>query len=43
MKREIEFYSEGFKLCGDVYVPDGLAAGEKRSAVLLCHLSLIHI
>ena len=37
MKREIEFYSEGFKLCGDVYVPDGLAAGEKRSAVLLCH------
>ena len=37
MKREIEFYSEGFKLCGDVYVPDGLAAGERRSAVLLCH------
>ena len=37
MKRAIEFYSEGFKLCGDVYVPDGLAAGEKRSAVLLCH------
>ncbi len=37
MKRAIEFYSEGFKLCGDVYVPDGLAEGEKRSAVLLCH------
>ncbi len=37
MKRAIEFYSEAFKLCGDVYVPDGLAAGEKRSAVLLCH------
>ena len=37
MKRAIEFYSEGFKLCGDVYVPDGLAAGETRSAVLLCH------
>ncbi len=37
MKREIEFYSEGFKLCGDVYVPDGLAPGEQRSAVLLCH------
>ena len=37
MKREIEFYSEGFKLCGDVYVPDGLVAGERRSAVLLCH------
>ena len=37
MKRAIEFYSEGFKLCGDVYVPDGLAAGETRSAILLCH------
>ena len=37
MKRAIEFYSEGFKLCGDVYVPDGLPAGETRSAVLLCH------
>jgi len=37
MKRAIEFYSEGMKLCGDVYVPDGLSSGEKRSAVLLCH------
>ena len=37
MKRAIEFYSEGLKLCGDVYVPDGLNAGETRSAVLLCH------
>ena len=37
MKRVIEFYSEGFKLCGDVYVPDDLAAGETRSAILLCH------
>jgi dipeptidyl aminopeptidase/acylaminoacyl peptidase len=37
MKRAVEFYSEGFKLCGDVYTPDGLAPGETRSAVLLCH------
>ena len=37
MKRAVEFYSEGFKLCGDVYTPDGLAHGETRSAVLLCH------
>jgi hypothetical protein len=37
MKRAIEFYSEGFKLQGDVYVPDGLIAGETRSAILLCH------
>ncbi len=37
MKRAVEFYSEGFKLCGDVYTPDGLGSGEKRAAVLLCH------
>ena len=37
MKRAIEFYSEGFKLQGDVYVPDELTAGETRSAILLCH------
>ena len=37
MKRAIEFYSEGVKLQGDVYVPDDLAPGETRSAILLCH------
>ena len=37
MKRAIEFYSEGFKLVGDIYVPDGLPSGEQRAAVLLCH------
>ena len=37
MKRAVEFSSEGFKLCGDVYLPDGLAPDETRSAVLLCH------
>ena len=37
MKRAVEFYSEGFKLCGDVYTPDGLAPGEQRAGVLLCH------
>ncbi len=37
MKRAIEFYSEGFKLRGDIYVPDGLASGDTRSAVLLGH------
>ena len=37
MKRPVEFYSEGFKLCGDVYNPDDMAAGEQRAAVLLCH------
>ena len=37
MKRALEFYSEGFKLCGDLYTPEGLAPGEQRAAVLLCH------
>ena len=37
MKRPVEFYSEGFKLQGDIYTPDDLPSGEKRSAVLLCH------
>jgi len=37
MKRAVAFYSEGFKLYGDVYTPDGLQAGEVRAAVLLCH------
>ena len=37
MKRAVEFYSEGFKLRGDVYTPDGLAPGERRAGVLLCH------
>ena len=37
MKRAVEFYSEGFKLQGDVYTPDGLSPGERRAAVLLCH------
>ncbi len=37
MKRAIEFHSEGFKLVGDIYVPDGLPSGEQRAAVLLCH------
>ena len=37
MKRAVEFYSEGFKLQGDVYTPDDLAPGEQRAAVLLCH------
>ena len=37
MKRAVEFYSEGFKLCGDVYTPDSLVPGEQRAGVLLCH------
>ena len=37
MKRAVEFYSEGTKLCGDIYTPDDLQPGESRAAVLLCH------
>jgi hypothetical protein len=37
MKRAVEFYSEGVKLCGDVYTPDDMSPGETRAAVLLCH------
>ena len=37
MRRAVEFYSEGFKLSGDVYLPEDLQAGERRAAILLCH------
>lgn len=37
MRIPVTFYSEGVKLVGDVYQPDGQAPGEKRAAVLLCH------
>jgi dipeptidyl aminopeptidase/acylaminoacyl peptidase len=37
MKRAATFYSEGVRLVGDVYYPDGLARGERRAGVVLCH------
>ena len=37
MQTPISFYSEGQKLVGDLYQPDGLAADERRAGVLLCH------
>jgi hypothetical protein len=33
----IEFYSEGVTLVGDIYAPDGLASGERRAGIVLCH------
>jgi len=36
-KQPIDFYSEGCKLDGDMYMPDGLAAGEARAGIVLCH------
>src|SRR5215471_1036597 len=37
MKHAITFYSEGFKLGGDLYLPEGLPSGGRRAAVVLCH------
>jgi hypothetical protein len=37
VKKAISFYSEGFKLVGDLYCPDGLKPGERRAGVVLCH------
>jgi dipeptidyl aminopeptidase/acylaminoacyl peptidase len=37
MQRPVAFHSEGVRLVGDLYLPDGLAAGERRPGVVLCH------
>jgi uncharacterized protein len=37
VKEPISFYSEGVRLVGDVYVPGGMKAGERRAGVVLCH------
>src|SRR5439155_16751532 len=37
VKKAIDFYSEGFKLVGDVYYPDGVKPGERRAGIVLCH------
>ena len=33
----ITFFSEGFKLVGDLFEPPGLAADERRAGIVLCH------
>lgn len=37
MAERVTFHSDGIQLAGYVYRPGGLAQGERRSAVLLCH------
>ncbi len=37
MQKPVTFYSEGFKLVGDIYAPDDLRPGEKRAGIVLCH------
>ena len=33
----VAFFSEGCKLVGDLYAPDGLRPGERRAGIVLCH------
>jgi dipeptidyl aminopeptidase/acylaminoacyl peptidase len=33
----VSFYSEGTRLSGDLFLPDGLRSGETRAGIVLCH------
>lgn len=37
MHQPITIWSEGTRLAGDLWMPDGIGAGEKLPAILLCH------
>ena len=37
MKTPVTFYSEGVKLVGDLYAPEGLVSGDARAGIVLCH------
>ena len=37
MKQPVTFYSEGLKLAGDLYLPEGVRPGERRAGIVLCH------
>jgi dipeptidyl aminopeptidase/acylaminoacyl peptidase len=37
VKKAIAFYSEGVRLVGDIFYPDGLRASDKRAGIVLCH------
>ena len=37
MKHAVTFYSEGCKLSGDLYLPEGLRPAERRAGIVLCH------
>ena len=37
MRRSITFYSEGFKLDGDLFLADDLRSGERRGRIVLAH------
>lgn len=33
----VDFYSEGVRLSGDLFLPDGLETGDRRAGIVLCH------
>jgi uncharacterized protein len=35
--QHVDFYSEGTRLSGDLFLPADLAPGEKRAGIVLCH------
>lgn len=35
--QRVDFYSEGTRLAGDLFLPDNLAPGKRRAGILLCH------
>ena len=35
--RTVTLYSEGVKLEGDLFLPDGMKPGERRPGIVLCH------
>jgi len=37
VKRTVDFFSEGVRLVGDVYVPDTRKPDERRAGIVLCH------
>ena len=36
-RQTISFYSEGAKLAGDLFLPDGAGADDRRAGIILCH------
>jgi uncharacterized protein len=37
MKQAVTFYSEGYKLSGDLYHPEDLRPSDRRAGIVLCH------
>jgi hypothetical protein len=37
VKTPVSFYSDGVKLDGDIYTPEGRAPRERRAGIVLCH------